>query len=72
MGWAVAYSQLNKPQDALRNFEQALEIQKRLDDKHGIAQTLNGMGQIQDLLGKSQEALKSYQEALQVAGGLGR
>jgi eukaryotic-like serine/threonine-protein kinase len=70
-GLGVAYSQLNKPHDALRNYEQALDIQKRLGENRSIAQTLNGMGQVQDALGQSREALKSFQEALRVREELG-
>ena len=62
---------MSKPDDALRNYEQALEIQRRLGDEHAIAQTLNGMAQAQDAIGKSDAALKSFQEALQLRRGLG-
>ena len=67
----VAYSTLNKPEEALRNYQSALEIQRQLDAKRDIALTLNGMGQIQDALGKSADALKSFQQALQIRRDLG-
>jgi tetratricopeptide (TPR) repeat protein len=41
----MAYNQLSKPGEALRNCQRALEIQRRLGEKHDIAQTLDVMAQ---------------------------
>jgi eukaryotic-like serine/threonine-protein kinase len=62
----VAYTQLNKAGEALNNYQQAIQIERRLGDKRGTAKTLDQMAPVQDLLGKSDEALKSYQEALRL------
>jgi eukaryotic-like serine/threonine-protein kinase len=70
-GLGVAYGTLNKPEEALRNYQSALGIQRQQNAKRDIALTLNGMGQIQDALGKSADALKSFQEALQIRRDLG-
>lgn len=62
----VSYSQLNKPEDALRNFEESLSLERRLGDKRATAKTLEQMAGVQDLMGKSDQAGKSYQDALQL------
>ena len=67
----VAYKLLNKPHDALRNYEASLEVRRRLGQKREIAVTLNEMAQIHDVLGDSDVALKSYQEALQLQREIG-
>ena len=67
----VAYSTLSKPEEALRNYQNAFEIQRRLDEKHDLAMTLNGIAQIQDTMGKFADALKSFQDALRLRRELG-
>lgn len=62
----VAYVLLDKPDEALRNFQEALAIDRRLEVKSAIARNLNRVGQIMDRLGKSDEALKNYNEALRL------
>jgi serine/threonine protein kinase/Flp pilus assembly protein TadD len=42
-----AYELLNKREEALRNYEQALEIRRRIGDKRGIAKSLNKMARIE-------------------------
>jgi len=60
----AAYSYLNKPDDALQNYTQALEIRRRLGQKKGIADSLNMIAITYDGLGKSDLALKNYNAAL--------
>jgi len=67
----VAYQQLNKPEDALRNFQQALEIRRKIGDQRGIATSLLEMGQIQDAMGNSKAALASWTEAVEVDRKIG-
>ena len=62
----VAYQMLNKPDDALRNFQQALEIRRKIGDQRGIATSLGQMAQVQDGMGDSKAALASYEEAVKV------
>ena len=69
--FGVVYNQLSKLEESLRNYELALDIQRRLGEKEAIAQTLKGMAQIQDPLGKPDEALKSLQTALQLFREIG-
>ena len=67
----IAYSHLNKPDDALQNYKQALEIRRRLGQKKGIADGLSMIAQTYDGLGKSDLALKSYNDALQTYREIG-
>jgi serine/threonine protein kinase/tetratricopeptide (TPR) repeat protein len=68
----AAYRDLNKPDAALNNFQQSLDIRRRLGDKGGIAATLTSIARVQaELMGKTDSALKSYQEALQLHREIG-
>ena len=68
---AVAYAMLSKPEDSVRNEEQALEIWRRIGQKKGLALSLNELASVQALQGKSKEALANYQEALQIRRDIG-
>jgi tetratricopeptide (TPR) repeat protein/predicted Ser/Thr protein kinase len=67
----VAYSVLNKPQDALGSFQQSLEIKRRLGLKKGIADSLEMIGQMEAVLGKNDAALKDFNEALELRRDIG-
>ena len=67
----VAYQDLNKLDDALRNYQQALEIRKSVGDQRGIASTLGQMAQLQDLQGNFNGALASFKEAIEVDRNIG-
>jgi eukaryotic-like serine/threonine-protein kinase len=60
----IAYTNLNKPEEALQNYQQSLEIKRRLGQRKGMADSLNMIAETYDGLGKSQLALASYNEAL--------
>ena len=62
---AVAYDNLSKPEESLRNEQQALAIWRSIGQKRGLAQSLNEIASAQASLGKTKDALASYQEALQ-------
>ncbi len=66
-----AYRMLNKPEDALRNYEEALAIRRQLGQKNGIASSLNGIARIQAQLGKNKDAVGNFQEALQIRREIG-
>lgn len=66
-----AYVDLNKPEDALRNFQQALEIRRKIGDQHGIAMSMGQIARVQDMMGDSKAALASYQEAVEVDRKIG-
>ena len=67
----IAYGSLNKPDEALRNYEQSLEIKKRLGQKKGQADSLNMIAQTYDVLGKQQLAISNYTEALRIYRAIG-
>lgn len=67
----VAYKQLNKPEEALRYYQESLAIQQRLGQKRGIAVTLGEIARVQAGLGKPAEAHRGYQEALQLQREIG-
>ncbi len=67
----VAYRMLNKPEDALRNYQEALAIRRRLGQKRGIASSLNEIARMQVLLGQGKDALSNFQEALQIRRDIG-
>ena len=64
-------SDLNKPDDALRNFQQALEIRRKIGDQRGIAMSLGQIANVQDGMGDSKAALASYKEAIEVERKIG-
>jgi tetratricopeptide (TPR) repeat protein/predicted Ser/Thr protein kinase len=67
----VAYKLMNKPQDALRNYQESLAIQHRLGQNRGAATSLNEMAQVYSLLGKPDAALASFNEALKLRQEIG-
>ncbi len=67
----VAYQDLNKLDDALRNYQQALEIRKKVGDQNGVANTLGQIAQVQDVQGDFNAALASYKEAIDVDRKIG-
>ncbi len=68
---AVAYGMLSKPEDDLRNEEQALAVWRQIGQKRGLALSLNEMAYAQASLGKTKDALASYQEALNLRREIG-
>jgi len=68
---AVAYDMLNKPDESLRNEQEALTIWRSIGQKRGLALSLNQMASAQAALGKSKDALASYQEALELRREIG-
>ncbi len=67
----IAYQDLNKLDDALRNYQQALEIRRKVGDQHGVANTLDQIAQVQDAQGDFKAALASYQQAIEVDRKIG-
>jgi tetratricopeptide (TPR) repeat protein len=68
---AIAYRMLSKPEDSLRNEQEALVIWTRLGQKRGLTFSLNEMARSQALLGKTKDALANFQQALQVRREIG-
>jgi tetratricopeptide (TPR) repeat protein len=67
----VAYSSLDRPLDALRNFEDSLAIKQQIGDKRGAAASLNEIAHIQDDGGKPDAALATYKQALAIRREIG-
>jgi len=59
----AAYEQLNKPDDAMKNYQDSLAIKRSLNQKPGVALTLGNIARVQASLGKPDDAYKSYNEA---------
>jgi eukaryotic-like serine/threonine-protein kinase len=67
----VAYSQANRPQDALKSYQESLAIKRRLGLKKGIADSLEAIAQTNNALGKTDEVLAGYNEALRIRREIG-
>ena len=65
------YRLLNKPDEALRNYQDSLAIRKRLGQKAGIARALAEIAEIQYSQGKPDAAIASYKEAMQLQREIG-
>jgi tetratricopeptide (TPR) repeat protein len=67
----LAYWNLNKLDEALKNFTGALEIRKKLGLEKGVAGSLNNIARVQNKLGNSEEALATYKESLSLYQRIG-
>ncbi len=68
---AVAYRMLSKPDEVLRNEQEALVIWRHIGQKSGLAYSLNEMARAQATLGKNKDAMANFQEALQIRREIG-
>jgi serine/threonine protein kinase/tetratricopeptide (TPR) repeat protein len=71
LAMGIAYRLMNKPDEAVRSYQQSMEISKKLGLKRLLANNLTEMAQVQNSLGKPKEALASYQQALDLFHDLG-
>jgi len=67
----VGYEDLHRLDEALRSYQDSLEIKRRLGLKNGIAASLGAIANLQSELGKPEEALKNLNEALKVSREIG-
>jgi eukaryotic-like serine/threonine-protein kinase len=67
----VAYSSLQKPDEALKTIQESMAINARLGIKKGVADNLQMMGSIYDGTGKLDLALKNYDQALKIRRDIG-
>jgi tetratricopeptide (TPR) repeat protein len=67
----AAYEQLNKPDEAMRNYQESLSIKRGLNQKPGVALTLGNIARVQTDLGKPDDAYKSYVEAMKLQREIG-
>jgi eukaryotic-like serine/threonine-protein kinase len=68
---AVAYRMLNKPQEVLRNEQDAITIWRQIGQKRGLAFSLNEIANAQASLGKYKEAADDFDEALSIRREIG-
>ena len=68
---AVAYRMLSKPQEVLRNEQEALTIWRHIGQKRGLAFSLNELALAQASLGNNKDALANFEEALQTRRDIG-
>jgi len=67
----MAYEAMNKFDEALRNLEQARDINLRLGKKAGVANSLVEIANVQRSLGKPEVALAGYTQALNLRREIG-
>ncbi len=67
----VVYDALGQKQEALRSYQQALAIWRKVRDRRREGTALNNLGGVYDDLGQKQEALWSYQQALAIRTEVG-
>jgi serine/threonine protein kinase/tetratricopeptide (TPR) repeat protein len=67
----ISYRLMNKPDDAMRNYQDAMAINRRLDLKRNLAGNLVEMAVIKNTQGKVDEALSDYTQALQLQRAIG-
>ena len=67
----IAYKLMNKPAEALRNYEDSMAINQRLGQKRGVAASLVEIAQVQLSLGKPDAATAAYDQALKIRREIG-
>jgi eukaryotic-like serine/threonine-protein kinase len=67
----VAYRGMNKPDEAMRNYKESMEINKRIGVKRALAANYVEMGVVQNSLGKPDDALASFTQALNLQREIG-
>jgi len=67
----VAYKLLGRSEDALRNYQQSMDINTHLGKKRGVAANLSEISQVQARMGKPDLALASLEKALSLQREIG-
>ncbi len=67
----ICYRMMNKPDDAMRNYQDAMAINERLGLKRAWASNLVEMAVVQNTQGKVEAALSDYKHALQLQREIG-
>jgi serine/threonine protein kinase/tetratricopeptide (TPR) repeat protein len=67
----ISYKLLNKPDDALRNYQESIALNEKLGQKRGVAAGFAEIAQVQTTSGNSDAALASYQKALKILRDIG-
>ncbi|MGC1453117.1 MAG: protein kinase, partial [Candidatus Sulfotelmatobacter sp.] len=67
----ISYRLMNKPDDAMRSYQDAMAINRRLGLKRNLAGSLVEMAVVENSQGKPDAALASYNQALQLQREIG-
>jgi len=67
----VSYRLMNKPDEAMKNFQEAMDISRKVGLKRILASGLGEVAQVQTTIGKTDAALASYGQALQILKDIG-
>ncbi len=67
----IAYKLMNKPAEALRNYQDSMAINQKLGQKRGVASNLSEIAQVQLSLGKPDAATAAYNETLKIRQEIG-
>ena len=67
----ISYRLMDKPDDAMRNYQDAMAINRRLGLKRNLAGNLVEMAMVQNTQGKADAALADYNEALRLQREIG-
>ncbi len=67
----ISYRLMNKPDEAIRNYQEAMAINQRLGLKRALASNLVERAVVQNTQGKVDAALSDYQHALQLQREIG-
>lgn len=67
----IAYKRINRPEDALRCYQQSLEIKRKLGEKRGMAASLGEIAQVQRDLGDMRESEQNFREGLKLQREIG-
>jgi CHAT domain-containing protein/Tfp pilus assembly protein PilF len=70
-GLGVISDNLGRYPQALEYYEDALALQRTIQDRRGVGQTLNNIGAVYDNLGQYEAALGFYQDALVIRQDIG-
>lgn len=71
LGTLLRLFEVCEEKDMLKYSEEALSLSEKLNDKRGIASSLNNLGYVSANLGKMDEALKYYLESMKIWEELG-
>jgi serine/threonine protein kinase/tetratricopeptide (TPR) repeat protein len=67
----IAYGMLNKPDDALQNYQASLAIKQQIGDKRGAGASLEQIASLQDSMGHPDAAMASFKQALAIRREIG-
>jgi eukaryotic-like serine/threonine-protein kinase len=67
----ISYRQIGKPEEAMRNIQDSMEITRKLGMKRLLANSLSELAQDQITIGKPDAATASYDQALQILRDIG-